>query len=63
MISQTKLDSSFPSNHFTIEGYAVPIRFDRKGRGGGSILYIQEDIIARLLATSLPKDFQEYFAC
>ena len=54
IISETKLDSTFPSN---IEGYAAPIRFDRNGRGGEIILYIGEDISARLLKTSLPKDF------
>ena len=60
MISETKLDSTFPSNQFTIEGYAAPIRFDRNCRGGGILLYIREDIPARLLTTSLPKDFQEF---
>ena len=40
MISKTKLYLTLPSNQFTIEGYAVPIRFDRNGRGGGIILYI-----------------------
>ena len=61
MISETKLDSTFPSNQFTIEGYAAPIRFDRNGRGGIIILYIREDIPARLLKTSLPKDFEGFF--
>ena len=61
MISETKLDSTFPSNQFTIEGYAAPIRLDRNGRGGGIILYIPEDIPARLLTISLPKDFEGFF--
>ena len=61
MISETKLGSTFPSNQFSIEGYATPIRFDRNGRGGGIILYIREDISARLLATSLPKYFEGFF--
>ena len=62
MISETKLDSTFPSNQFTIEGYAAPIRFDRNSRGGGIILYIREDIPARLVTISLPKNFEEFFA-
>ena len=61
MISETKLDSTFPSNQFTIEGYAAPIRFDRIGRGGGITLYIREDIPARLLKTSLRIDFKGFF--
>ena len=42
MISETKLDSTLPSNQFTIEAYAAPIRFDRNGRGGGILLYIRQ---------------------
>ena len=61
MISETKLDSTFPSNQFTVKGYAVPIRFDRNGRGGGIILYIREDIPARLLTTALPKNLEGPF--
>ena len=49
MISETKLYLTFPSNQFTIEGYAAPIRFDRNAKGGGIICYIREDIPARLL--------------
>ena len=37
IISEAKLDSTFPSNQFTIEGYMAPIRFDRNGRGGGIV--------------------------
>ena len=58
MISETKLDSTFPSNEFTVEGYSASIRFDRSGRGREILLYIQEDIPARLLTTSLPKDLE-----
>ena len=61
MISETKLDSTFPTNQFTIEGYAAQITFDRNGRGGGIVLYIREDIPPRLLKTSLPKDFEGFF--
>ena len=41
MISETKLDSTFPSNQFTVEGFAAPIRFDRNGREEGTLLYIR----------------------
>ena len=61
MISQTKLDSTFPSNQFTIKVYAAPIRFHRNGRGRGIVLYIRKDIPARLLTTSLHKDFEVFF--
>ena len=58
MISETKL---VQPNQFTIEGYAAPIRFDRNGRGGGTLLCIREDIPLRLLTTFLPTDFGEIF--
>ena len=32
MISETKLDLTFPSNNFTIEGNATLVRFERNGR-------------------------------
>ena len=31
MISEAKLDSSFPKGHFQIPGYFEPYRFDRNG--------------------------------
>ena len=61
MIPKAKSDLTFPSNQFTIEGYAAPIRFDRNGREGGILLYIRKDTPARLLTTSLPNDFDRFF--
>ena len=61
MISERKLDSTFPSDQFIIEGYAAPVRYDRNGRGGGIILYMREDIPTTLLTTSLPKNFKGFF--
>ena len=34
MISETKLDSSFPTGQFLINGYSEPFRIDRKSQGG-----------------------------
>ena len=44
LISETKLDSSFPLNKFHIDGFTTPCRPDRNQNGGGIILYIREDI-------------------
>ena len=63
MISETKLDSTFPSNQFTIEGYAAQIRFDRNGRGGGILLYKWENVPARLLTTSFKELFFKLNLC
>ena len=49
MISKTKLDSSFPSGKFLIDGYSESFRIDRNSQGGGIMLYVKEDIPSKLL--------------
>ena len=44
MISETKLDDSFPEGQFFIDDYHTPFRYDRNGNGGGTLLYVHEDI-------------------
>ena len=45
VITETKLDGSFPTQQFFVEGYALPYRFDRKdNNGGGVFIYVREDI-------------------
>ena len=39
MISETKIDSSFPSAQFHMEGYANPYKLDRIANGSGILLY------------------------
>ena len=49
MISETKLDDSFPTTQFLLHGFSAPYRLDRNSKGGGILLYIREDIPSRLL--------------
>ena len=49
MISESKLDKSFPIGQFLMNGYSTPFRLDRNSHGGGILLYIREDIPAKLL--------------
>ena len=49
MISETKLDSSFPIGQFLINGYSEPFRIDRNSQGGGIMLYVREDIPSKLV--------------
>ena len=49
MISETKLDDSFPSMQFLIEGYGPPYRLDRNSHGGGILVYVREDIPCKLI--------------
>ena len=53
MISETKLDNSFPEGQFLIEGYSKPYRIDRNCHGGGIMLYVRADIPSKLLSTEL----------
>ena len=48
MISQIKLDSSFPNGQFQIYDYCEAYRFDRNGNGGGIPVFIREDIPTKL---------------
>ena len=50
VITESKLDRSFPSQLFFFEGYAMPYRIDRNANGGGLLIYIREDIPCRDLA-------------
>ena len=53
MISETKLDQSFPNGQFQIHGYSEPYRFDRNGNGGGILVFICEDIPAKLIDSQM----------
>ena len=53
MISETKLDRSFPNGQFHIYDFSEPYRFDRSGSGGGIFLYIREDIPSKLILTKI----------
>ena len=48
MISETKLDDSFPEGQFFICGYHTPFRYDQNGNDGGILLYFREDIPAKV---------------
>ena len=48
LISETKLDDSFPSAQFLLDGFSKPYRLDRCSNGGGILLYIRDDIPSRL---------------
>ena len=44
MVSETKIDESFPECQFIIEGYSKPFRRDGNSHGGGLLFYIRDDI-------------------
>ena len=49
MISETKIDNSFPKGQFLVKGFCEPFRIDRNIHGGGILFYIREDIPVKLL--------------
>ena len=53
LISETKLDSSFPSGQLVIKDYSTPFRLDRDQNGGGLLLYVREDIPCKILKETL----------
>ena len=61
MISETKLEVSFPVSQFLIPDFENPIRLDRSSSGGGIMLYIREGIPFKLLKSSVYKPMQKRF--
>ena len=62
VITETKLDASFPNIQFLIEGYSPPYRMDRNKNGGGILIYVREDIPSKELTTHFfPDDIEGIF--
>ena len=61
MVSETKLDSSFPQAQFRMERYVPPFRYDRNSHGGGILLFIREHIPKKIINITHLKDFEGIF--
>ena len=59
MISETKIDASFPKGEFLLNGYSTLFRLDRNAYGGGILLYVRQDIPSKILLVedNLIEDF------
>ena len=44
IFTEKKLDSTFPTSQFMIDGYNEPYRFHRNRNGGEVLIYIREEI-------------------
>ena len=60
-VSETKLDDSFPTAQFSLNGLCKLYRLDRSSNGGGILLYVRDDIPSRLLTDYKIKDNLELF--
>ena len=49
VLSETKVNESFPSGQFDISGYEIRARRDRDGIGGGIIKYVKKRLICKRL--------------
>ena len=62
MISETKIDDTFPEIQFCFPGFSKPFRLDRTCNGGGILLFIREDIPSKLIKTKfLLENFEGFF--
>ena len=59
VMTETKLDDSFPLGQFYVEGFTMPYRLDSNRNGGDVIIYVREDIPSKILEKhKLPQDVE-----
>ena len=62
LLSEIKLDYSFPTAQFLLNGFCKPYRLDRNSNGGGILLYVRDDIPLQLLTDYKIKDHLDLFS-
>ena len=58
VVSETKIDDTFPTSQFSIAGYTTPYRVDRNKHGGGILLYVRNDIPSKEIKCSFCEDIE-----
>ena len=62
LLSETKLDDTYPSGKYFIEGYKEPIRLDRNKNGGGLLFFVRDDLDSiEIKLHKLPKKVEALF--
>ena len=62
IVSETKIDDTFPESQFLIEDFSKPFRLGRTAKGGGILLYIREDILCKYIKQiTLNNSFEGFF--
>ena len=54
MISESKLNDSFPHGQFLIDGFQTPFILDRNKNGGRILLYVWEDNSSKISSLDFP---------
>ena len=49
MISETKLDNTFPQALYHLKDFSNPYRLDRNPNGGGILVYVRDNIPSNLV--------------
>ena len=62
VVTETKIDDSYPTSQFGIKGFGTPFRHDRNKYGGGVLVYIREHLPCREIPiVNKPRDFEGIF--
>ena len=62
VLCETKLDETFPSSQFYMDGFSLRYRLDRNPNGGGITIFVKEDIPSKLLTKhNFPMDVEGLF--
>ena len=61
MISETKIDETFPNAQFCTDRYSTSYHLHRNSNGGGNLLYVREDIPSKMLKADLQVTFEGFF--
>ena len=62
MVSETKIDDTFPEPEFLVEDFSAPYRLDRTAKGWGNFLYIKQDTPFKYLKkNTVNKSFVGFF--
>ena len=57
IVTETKLDDSFPRAQFCIDGFSIPYRLDNNRNGRGLMIYAGDDIPSKMFTkNNLPED-------
>ena len=49
VITEKKLDDTFPTSQFLVDGFSEPSRLDSNKNGGGIMIFVLEDVPSKLL--------------
>ena len=58
LITETKLDNTFPDSQFIMQGFSKPFRNDRNRKGGGLMIFVREDIPCKKINIDFPSDIE-----